>query len=55
MAEKVFCYVDESGQDTQGILFIVAIVITSHERDQLYEICSLLPYRTLILKDTEKR
>lgn len=40
MAEKVFCYVDESGQDTQGILFIVAIVITSHERDQLYEICS---------------
>jgi hypothetical protein len=33
--EKLYCYVDESGQDTKGDLFLVALVITGKERDEL--------------------
>jgi hypothetical protein len=36
---KFYCYVDETGQDTQGELFIVSIVIASQERDLLREVC----------------
>lgn len=39
MAEKLYCYVDESGQDTQGQLFIVAVVVLGHDRDLLRRIC----------------
>lgn len=35
MTQKLFCYVDETGQDTHGELFIVAVVVTAQERDQL--------------------
>ena len=27
MAHKVYCYVDESGQDTRGDFFVVAVVV----------------------------
>jgi len=37
--QKFFCYVDETGQDTQGELFIVAVVIAGQERDQLRQAC----------------
>jgi len=37
--QKFFCYVDETGQDTRGELFIVAVVITGQERDQLRQAC----------------
>ena len=33
--QKLFCYVDETGQDTRGALFIVSVVITSEDRDPL--------------------
>ena len=33
--KKLYCYVDESGQDTLGRLFIVAVVVTDEQRDQL--------------------
>lgn len=33
--EKLYCYVDESGQDTVGELFLVAVVIVASERDEL--------------------
>jgi hypothetical protein len=33
--EKLYCYVDESGQDTGGDLFFVAVAILAHERDEL--------------------
>lgn len=33
--DKIYCYVDESGQDTEGKLFIVAVIITKSERDEL--------------------
>ncbi len=39
MPAKFFCYVDESGQDMRGELFIVSVVISDHEADQLRQIC----------------
>jgi len=33
--QKLYCYVDESGQDTEGRLFLVSIVVASDEREEL--------------------
>jgi len=33
--QKLYCYVDESGQDTKGELFLVAVVIVASHRDML--------------------
>lgn len=33
--QKFYAYVDESGQDTKGALFLVAVVVTGSERDAL--------------------
>ena len=33
--QKLYCYVDETGQDTFGQLFLVSVVITGSERDDL--------------------
>lgn len=33
--KKLYCYIDETGQDTGGKLFIVAVVITETNRDQI--------------------
>src|SRR5258708_36108466 len=33
--QKLYCYVDETGQDTKGELFLVALVVTDDERDKL--------------------
>ena len=32
---KLYCYVDETGQDTRGELFIVAVVVSGANRDTL--------------------
>jgi hypothetical protein len=32
---KFYCYVDETGQDTRGELFIVSVIVTQDERDRL--------------------
>jgi hypothetical protein len=32
---KLYCYVDETGQDTLGKFFIVAIVVAGNQRDEL--------------------
>lgn len=37
--QKLYCYVDESGQDTKGDIFIVSVVVTSSERDKLLLLC----------------
>jgi len=37
--QKLYCYVDETGQDTQGTIFIVSIVIVDEERDELLKLC----------------
>ncbi len=33
--DKLYCYVDETGQDTEGRLFVVVAVIVANERDKL--------------------
>lgn len=33
--QKLYCYVDETGQDTQGRFFLVAIIISGEERENL--------------------
>ena len=33
--QKLYCYVDETGQDTKGDLFLVALVVTGNEKDEL--------------------
>jgi hypothetical protein len=35
--QKLYCYVDESGQDTEGQMFLVALVVTDEIRDSLVE------------------
>ena len=33
--QKIYCYVDETGQDTQGQFFIVSVIVTGEMRDRL--------------------
>ncbi|HEX9722607.1 MAG TPA: DUF3800 domain-containing protein [Candidatus Paceibacterota bacterium] len=33
--QKLYCYVDESGQDTEGLLFVVGVLIMEDERDAI--------------------
>ena len=34
--QKIYCYVDETGQDTQGALFLVAVVVSEqHNKEKL--------------------
>lgn len=37
MKEKLYCYVDETGQDTKGKLFIVVAIVVEKEREMLIE------------------
>lgn len=37
--QKLYCYVDENGQDTKGDVFIVSVVVTGKERDELLTLC----------------
>ncbi|MBI4603680.1 MAG: DUF3800 domain-containing protein [Planctomycetes bacterium] len=36
--KKLICYVDETGQDTLGRLFIVSVVVTADRRDELLQL-----------------
>lgn len=45
-APKIYCYVDESGQDTEGQLFVVSVVIASHEKQILEERLELIEQQT---------
>jgi hypothetical protein len=33
--QKLYCYIDETGQDTRGDFFLVAAVITGSDRDEI--------------------
>lgn len=37
--KKIYCFVDESGQDTEGEIFIVSVVVTSEQKDKLLQLC----------------
>ena len=45
-AHKLYCYVDESGQDTEGRLFVVSVVITGPQRDQALTLCERIEAET---------
>jgi hypothetical protein len=36
-SHKLYCYVDETGQDTKGRFYIVVAIATTEPREQLYE------------------
>jgi len=40
--QKLYCYVDESGQDTKGRIFVVSVVVIGHERDDFLQLCQRL-------------
>ena len=42
----MFCYVDETGQDTLGELFIVSVVVSGSDRDALGSILEQIEQRT---------
>lgn len=44
--QKLYCYVDETGQDTEGNLFIVSVVIADHERDATIKLCERIERET---------
>lgn len=37
--QKLYCYVDESGQDTEGRLFVVAVVVLGSDKEALFAAC----------------
>lgn len=46
MKQKLYCYVDENGQDTKGDIFIVSVVVTGKERDELLSLCEEIERRS---------
>ncbi len=46
MAEKFYCYVDETGQDTQGDLFIVSVIVADEARDRAIDLCENIERET---------
>ena len=40
--KKLYCYVDENGQDTEGRIFIVSVVVMGDKRDELLRFCEKL-------------
>lgn len=51
LKRKLYCYVDENGQDTNGKLFIVSIVVTETDRDLLLGLCEKIEKLSLKHKD----
>ena len=44
--QKFYCYVDESGQETRGEIFIVTVVVLEEDREQIRQFCEELEERT---------
>jgi len=40
--QKLYCYVDETGQESKSKNFIVSIILIEKERDQLLKVCEQL-------------
>lgn len=43
---RLYCYVDETGQDTRGALFIVAVVIAEEDAEHLRRVCERIERET---------
>jgi len=50
--QKFYCFVDESGQDTKGGIFIVTVVVLEEDREQVIRFCEDLEIQTR--KGTQK-
>lgn len=46
MSQKLYCYVDESGQDTRGALFVVAAVIAAEDRERVRDLLRLIEHES---------
>lgn len=46
MTKRLYCYVDETGQDTLGRLYIVAVVVTDDRRPELEKILADIENRS---------
>lgn len=44
--QKLYCYVDENGQETEGRIFIVSVVVLEKEKDELFDFCEQLEQST---------
>lgn len=44
--QKLYCYVDETGQDTGGRLFLVSVIITEKEQQELREKLEIIEKQT---------
>lgn len=44
--QKLYCYVDETGQDTRGALFVVSVTVAKEDRDDLREFLAELEKTT---------
>lgn len=51
LKQKLYCYVDENGQDTKGDVFIVSVVVTGKERDELLILCEKIEEESSKHKD----
>lgn len=40
--KKLYCYVDESGQETLGRIFVVSVVVIVENRDEIFSLCEQL-------------
>lgn len=43
---KLYCYVDETGQDTKGRLYIVVAVLSVQSREELYDVLLAAEYES---------
>lgn len=46
MPQKYYCYVDESGQDTTGKLFVVSVIIEREDRNDVISVCEEIEKET---------
>lgn len=44
--QKLYCYIDETGQDTKGEYFVVSVVITQEDRELVIELLHTLEQST---------
>jgi hypothetical protein len=43
---KYFLYIDETGQDTRGRLFIVSVVVSASDREEMRRVCETIERET---------
>lgn len=46
MTQKLYCYIDETGQDTKGDIFIVSVVVTKENRFEIEKLLKKIEAET---------